>query len=188
MSLPPSDCVVRLTEDAVSDLYRLQRKEPRVVRAVFKKMLLLERSPLAGQPLLGALVGFRKLVVGNRHYRIVWRVTHEDSGTRVLEISEVWALGARSDAEVYEEMKARVATLRSEDRPELHSLADVIEKMGRLYEDLEAVREPVEPDTKPEWLTKALEVELHLSPDEIAELSEEEAKQRIMEYWSSKGS
>ena len=64
-------CRVRLTEDAVSDLYRLQKKDPRIVRDVFKKMLLLERAADAGEPLLGALVGFRKLVVGDRDYRIV---------------------------------------------------------------------------------------------------------------------
>lgn len=64
-------CIVRLTEDAVSDLHRLHKKDPQIVRSVFKKMLLLEKSPEAGEPLLGALVGFRKLVVGDRDWRIV---------------------------------------------------------------------------------------------------------------------
>ena len=63
---PQRACVVRLTEDAVADLHRLGKKDPQIVRTVLKKMLLLERSTNAGEPLLGASIGFRKLVVGDR--------------------------------------------------------------------------------------------------------------------------
>ena len=83
---------VRLTDDAVEDLLRLKRKDPQIVRAVLKKMLLLARSPKAGEPLLGSLVGFRKLVVGNRDYRIIWRETRDVDQTPVLVIAEVWAV------------------------------------------------------------------------------------------------
>ena len=72
-------CVVRLSEDAIADLHRLGKKDPHIVRTVFKKMLLLERSTNAGEPLLGALLGFRKLIVGDRDWRIVWRVTADTS-------------------------------------------------------------------------------------------------------------
>ncbi len=65
---------VRLTEPAVEDLARLVRLDPQVARQALKKMILLERDPEAGEPLLGALIGFRKLIVGDRHWRIVWRV------------------------------------------------------------------------------------------------------------------
>ena len=54
---PPA--YVRLTEPAIDDLRRLQRADPQVVRWALKKMLLLERNPNAGAPLLGALVGYR---------------------------------------------------------------------------------------------------------------------------------
>jgi mRNA interferase RelE/StbE len=37
----------------MADLYRLQKKDPRILRDVFAQMLLLERSPNAGEPLLG---------------------------------------------------------------------------------------------------------------------------------------
>ncbi len=45
-------CRVRLTEDAVADLQRLEKKSPQIVRDVFAKMLLLEPSNQAGEPLL----------------------------------------------------------------------------------------------------------------------------------------
>ncbi len=50
---------VRLIDPAVEDLARLVRLDPQVLRQVLKKLLLLERNPEAGEPLLGALVGFR---------------------------------------------------------------------------------------------------------------------------------
>lgn len=60
-------------------------------------MLLLERSTEAGEPLLGTLLGCRKLVVGDRDYRIVWRETVDDAHQPVLDIAEVWAAGVRAD-------------------------------------------------------------------------------------------
>ena len=83
--------VVRLTEDAIADLHRLHRKDPQIVRWAFKKMLLLERSVDAGEPLLGDLIGFRKLVVGDRDWRIVWRTTTDTVGATVIDVAEVWA-------------------------------------------------------------------------------------------------
>lgn len=175
-------CIVRLTEDAVSDLHRLHKKDPRIVRAVFKKMLLLEQSPEAGEPLLGALVGFRKLVVGDRDWRIVWRITEDASGIPVLDISEIWAVGARSDGEVYEELTSRVA--RMGNSPKIRPLKDVIIQMGRLYESVEATAEPALASTLPEWMISALKDQLHLSDPEISELSEQQGQQRLIEHWS----
>ncbi len=70
---------VRLTRDAEKDLLRLVKKDPQIVRNVLKKMLLLQYSPEAGEPLLGKLIGFRKLTVGNRTYRSAWRHTVDDT-------------------------------------------------------------------------------------------------------------
>jgi mRNA interferase RelE/StbE len=55
------------------------------------KMPLLERDPVAGEPLLGDLVGGRKLVVGDRARRVVWRVREPVPGHTVVEVAEVWA-------------------------------------------------------------------------------------------------
>lgn len=175
-------CIVRLTEDAVSDLHRLYKKDPQIVRAVFKKMLLLEKSPEAGEPLLGALVGFRKLVVGDRDWRIVWRITEDASGIPILDIFEFWAVGARSDGEVYDELTSRVA--RMGNSPKIRPLKDVIVQMGRLYESIEAIAEPARAPSLPEWMISALKDQLHLSDQEISELSEQQGQEQLMAYWS----
>jgi mRNA interferase RelE/StbE len=65
--------VVRLTEPAFEDLQTLLRLDPQIVRWALKKMLLLERDPEAGQALHGVLIGWRKLVVGDRDRRVDWR-------------------------------------------------------------------------------------------------------------------
>ncbi len=175
-------CIVRLTEDAVADLHRLHKKDPQIVRAVFKKMLLLEKSPEAGEPLLGALVGFRKLVVGDRDWRIVWRITEDAFGIPILDISEIWAVGARSDGEVYDELTSRVGRLGN--NPKIRPLKDVIVQMGRLYESVEAAAEPDRASSLPEWMISALKDQLHLSDREILGLTEQQVQERLMAYWS----
>lgn len=181
---PQRVCIVRLTEDAIADLHRLAKKDPHIVRTVFKKMLLLGRSTNAGEPLLGALIGFRKLVVGDRDWRIVWRVTEDADGTPILDISEVWAVGARSESEIYEELKARVSQIG--DNPKLQSLRDVIAQMGRLYESVVAMPEPSRETSMPEWLEAALRDQLNLRPAEISTLSEQQGQELLMKYWSSR--
>lgn len=71
-----------------------------------KQMLLLERNPRAGN-----LVGHRKLVVGDRDWRIVWRTTTDDRGSVVIEIADMWAVGARAASEAYAKMTNRVAAM-----------------------------------------------------------------------------
>ncbi len=62
------------------------------------------------------------------------------------------AVGARADAEVYAEATARVHAA-SGQRPEVHELADVIARLGKLSGGVTtpatAVREPV-----PDWLAR----------------------------------
>ena len=173
--------VVRLTEDAIADLHRLHRKNPQIVRWAFKKMLLLERSVLAGEPLLGELIGFRKLVVGDRDWRIVWRATTDTVGTTVIDVAEVWAAGARSDQEVYREMTARVAALGTS--PPAVALTTVLDSMGRLFTDVEATFEPVPAEPLPVWLTDRLPQELGLSAAEVAAMTPEEAMRRLEAHW-----
>lgn len=170
---------VRLIDPAVDDLVRLVRADPQVVRQVVKKMLLLERDPNAGDPLLGALVGFRKLTVGDRHWRIVWRTTTDDLGRVVVEIAEVWAVGARADAAVYAEMEGRVADLP--DNPRTQALADVIGLLGRTVGAVGSVaREPaVEP--VPQWLVERLVHTAGRDEDEVRAMDPEAA----MEAWEA---
>lgn len=184
MTDPAPPARVRLTGDAVADLQRLERRDPEIVRTVFRKMLLLERSPEAGEPLLGALVGFRKLVAGDRTWRIVWRVTEDDHHEPVLDIAEVWAVGARADAEVYRELTERVERAQGNQRQSVRALASVVAEMGRLYRTVDVTPEPERGPDFPEWLANGLAAVLHLSEREIAELSVDEAQRRLAEHWS----
>lgn len=95
---------VQLTDEAREDLQDLDGSA-RI--AVFKGLKKLRNEPeKRGQPLgrrsTSNLTTFRKLVVGNRDYRIVYRV--EADGTIVV----VWVIGRRSDDEVYDLAMSRL--------------------------------------------------------------------------------
>lgn len=149
--------VVRLTDPAVGDLAGLIRKDPQIARWALKKMIQLETDPEAGQPLLGELIGWRKLSVGNRDWRVVWRVTHDIAGGIVVDVAEVWAAGARSDGEVYAEMADRVRTLP--DAPRTTALADLVARLGKVAGALTATPEAAQnaaPQSLPPWLRTRL--------------------------------
>lgn len=169
---------VRLTEPAVDDLTRLVRLDPQIARQALKKMILLERDPKAGRPLLGALAGFRKLTVGDRHWRIVWRVTGDATGGEVVEIAEVWAAGARSDGEVYSEMNARVVQLP--ETPRTKALADVIHTIGKAAGAVTAARQRTS-EPVPEWLVDRLVHTAGLNRERVVDMTPEEA----MEAWEA---
>jgi mRNA interferase RelE/StbE len=95
---------VQLSEDAREDFQDLDRAAQLVVAKALKK---LEIDPhLRGQPLGsrpgGDLTTFRKLVVGNRDYRIIYRI--EPDGRVVV----VWVIGKRADNEAYELAMSRI--------------------------------------------------------------------------------
>lgn len=176
---------VRLTLAAADDLRQLVRKDPQVARWAVKKMLLLERDPMAGAPLFGDLIGWRKLTVGDRDWRVVWRVTRDDSGQVTVTIAEVWAVGARSAAEVYAEMSSRVAAAPG-DNPLTATLAEVVGMLGRALErdDIQPAPEPVF-DPVPGWLRERL-VETAGIPDvDIAKLTGAEAMRRWEQFLAS---
>ncbi|MFD9699121.1 type II toxin-antitoxin system RelE/ParE family toxin [Lentzea sp. NPDC059081] len=157
---------VLFTDAAIDDLRRLG---PDVVPKVLKKIQILFDDPEAGHPLGGSLTGFRKLVVGRNHWRIVYRVTARG----VVEVCEVWCVGVRSDAEVYAEASARVAAVADEDST-LARLADVIARLGRLSGGVAVeeapVREPV-----PDWLAQRLVHTAGVPLEQVAALSLEQA-------------
>jgi mRNA interferase RelE/StbE len=156
---------VSFTEAAIDDLRRIG---PDAVPKVLKKVLLLEENPEAGYPLGGELTGFRKLV-GRNTWRIVYRITDD----KTVEICEVWAVGARADAEVYAEATARIKAV-GEARPELVKLARVIEQLGRAAGGVVATnqisREPV-----PDWLAERLIFTVGMRREEVAALDLREA-------------
>jgi mRNA interferase RelE/StbE len=155
--------VVRLTSDAVEDLERLMRKgDPQVVRWAFKKMIHLERNPEAGDAVLGGLIGWRKVTVDDRDWRLSWRVTHDDAGALVVDVAEVWAFGARTDAAVYEELEGRLAA--ASPTPHTRALADVLTTLGRLGDDLDATPEPAAREPPPNWSREAQLYVVRLPP------------------------
>jgi mRNA interferase RelE/StbE len=169
---PDAAGVVRLIEPAFDDLRALLRLDPQIVRWAVKKMLLLERDPEAGAELHGMLIGWRKLTVSNRDWRIIWRVTSDESGTVIVDVAEVWAVGARADSEVYEEMRSRVATLPP--APRTVALNEVIERLGKVTAGLSATPEPTA-EPVPDWLVKRLTQQVGLPSDAVARMSLQEA-------------
>lgn len=152
------------------------RKDPQIVRWALKKMIQLETDPEAGQPLLGALIGWRKLTVGNRDWRIVWRVGHDESGEVIVDVAEVWAAGARSDGGVYAEMTERVRMLP--DSPRTTALADLVARLGKVSAGLSATPEPpaaVSHPPLPEWLRARLVDQVGLTVDTVNALTLEQA-------------
>jgi mRNA interferase RelE/StbE len=139
---------IAFTDPAIDDLRRLG---PSVAERVLKKLLILEEDACAGPPLGDALTGFRKLVVGNNTWRIVYRV--DDSGA--VEVCEIWAAGERSDSEVYREATARVQRA-TQQRPELIPLVEVIARLGRLAGGAQAPERAPEREPVPDWLATKL--------------------------------
>lgn len=166
---------ITFTDAAIDDLRKIG---PDAAPKVLKKVMLLLDSPTAGYPLGGDLTGFRKLVVGRDTWRIVYRVVDE----KTIEICEVWAVGARADAEVYAEATMRVKSAVNQ-QPEFRKLADVIERLGRLSGDLRVpaapAREPV-----PDWLAQRLIRTAGMAPQDVAALSLQQAVDRWGEYMS----
>jgi mRNA interferase RelE/StbE len=107
---------------AIEDLEELDGS---ALRLVLGKIRVLFTDPEAGQPLgrtpTGNLTGFRKLVVGDRAYRVVYRV--EDSGA----ICVVWVVAARADERCYALAVERLRGLG--DHPEARRLADMLDQM-----------------------------------------------------------
>lgn len=103
---------VELIDDAVADLAKYA--ESGKLKAFFAKLLEIEKKGLeAGEPLGRDLVGWRKLTVGNRDWRIVFRV---DKGG---EIATVCAIGDREDGACYEEAKRRAVKAEDTDAASL---------------------------------------------------------------------
>ncbi|QWF82157.1 type II toxin-antitoxin system RelE family toxin [Amycolatopsis sp. CA-230715] len=157
---------VAFTDAAIADLRRLG---PDVVPKVLKKILILLEDPEAGHPLGGKLTGFRKLVVGRNHWRVVYRLAEDG----VVEICEIWCVGARSDAEVYAEATSRVANAATAS-PELRLLAEVIDKLGRLAGVAPVERKP-RGEPVPDWLAQRLVHTAGVPPEKVAALDLEQA-------------
>ncbi|GAB3056529.1 hypothetical protein GCM10027053_17330 [Intrasporangium mesophilum] len=168
--------VVRLTDAAMDDLENIARRgDPQVVRWALKKCIHLEKNPEAGEPLKGALIGYRKLTIGDRDWRVVWRVFHDDVDEIIIDIAEVWAVGARADAEVYAEMQARAASMGSSSNTV--ALAEAIERLGKVGAGFSAAAEPRQAATLPSWLREVLIKVVGMAPADVDNIDTETATQ-----------
>lgn len=179
-------CVVRLTDDAVEDLQQLFKADPQIVRWALKKMLQLERDPQAGDPLLGGLIGYRKITVGDRDWRVVWRVVQDETGDYRVEVAEVWAVGYRKDSEVYAEIQSRADAAGSS--PRTKTLTEVLEMFAKQSRGLSATPEPEEPEPVPPWLIDVLVRVVGLPTEEVAEMSFEQADKAWTAHITGPGS
>lgn len=95
---------VHLTGEAREDLRDLDGSARKIVLKALKK--LSDHPEQRGQPLGsqvdGNLTTFRKLVVGDRDYRIIYNVQADGS------ICVVWVIGKRVDRECYDLAVARL--------------------------------------------------------------------------------
>jgi mRNA interferase RelE/StbE len=60
---------------------------------------------------------------------VIYRVAYDDSGIPIIDVAEVWAIGAGIDNEVYEEMRSRVESLPK--NPRTMALSAVVARRER---------------------------------------------------------
>jgi mRNA interferase RelE/StbE len=149
------------TDAAIDDLRRIGPDTvPRIL-----KLLLLEENPEAGHPLGGELTTYRKLVVGRNTWRIVYRITDD----KAVEVCEIWAIGARADAEVYGAALARVKAAVG-SRPQLVGLADLLERLGRVPQGTATPDPAVRREPVPDWLAERLVHTAGMAREDVAAL------------------
>jgi mRNA interferase RelE/StbE len=101
-----------LIDEAIVDV--ADHAESGMLRPFFKKLLEIEESGAkAGEPLGKNLVGWRKMTVGNRNWRIVFRVDPKG------DVATVCVIGDREDAACYEEAQRRAKLAENADAASL---------------------------------------------------------------------
>ena len=176
---------LRFTDAAIDDLVALQKRNRPALTWAMKKFLLIERNPEAGAPLGGGLHGYRKLTVGDRDWRIVWRVTSDDTGQLIVDIGEIWAVGARKDSEVYTEMRRRVAALP--EGPQTKTFEEVLALLeaSLTKKRRPAPSHPTTDDTPaPTWLVDDLVILAGYARSDVEALTERQAMSAWVAYRS----
>ncbi|MGI8825394.1 MAG: hypothetical protein ACR2JC_07095 [Chloroflexota bacterium] len=109
---------VELIDGAVQDL--VGYAETGSLLLFLKKLLRLEQvGKDAGQPLGRGLTNWRKIVAGDRAWRIIFTMHPEET------LATVWVIGDREDEECYVEAQGRVENLGNIE-PAAATLASVM--------------------------------------------------------------
>lgn len=99
-----------------------------------KKLIRLEEiGKDAGLPLGRGLTGWRKIVVGDRDWRIVFTMNSDET------VATVWVIGDRDDAACYEDAERRMKTLGTAD-PQASSLAAVMFEIAQARQSAKKTR------------------------------------------------
>jgi mRNA interferase RelE/StbE len=115
---------VELIDEAVEDLARYA--ETGNLPLFLKKLIRLEEvGKEVGLPLGGRLTGWRKIVVGDGNWRIIFTSNAEET------VMTVCVIGDRDDAECYEVAQRRVQAL-GKAQPQASSLAAVMFQLGQM--------------------------------------------------------
>ncbi len=115
---------VELTDDAQADLVGCAASG-NLARFLKKLIRLEEVGKDAGLPLARGLTGWRKIVVGDRNWRIIFTMDAEET------TATIWVIGDRDDAECYEEAQRRL-TMTGESQPIVASLASVLVELSEM--------------------------------------------------------
>jgi len=114
---------VELIDEAVEDLARYA--ESGNLALFLGKLLRLEAiGKEAGQPPGGSLAGWRKIVVGDRNWRIIFTDDPQET------VATVAVIGDRADAECYAIAQRRVQAL-AKSQPEAASLAAAMFRLSQ---------------------------------------------------------
>ncbi len=115
---------VELIDAAVEDLARYA--ESGNLPLFLKKLIRLEEvGQAAGLPLGRGLTGWRKIVVGDRDWRILFTVDPAET------VATVWVIGDRDDAACYDDAQRRLDAL-GKGQPPAASLAAVMFQLGEM--------------------------------------------------------
>src|SRR5216684_4253463 len=115
---------VELIDEAVQDLVRYA--ETGNLPLFLKKLIRLEEvGKDAGLPLGGGITGWRKIVVGDRNWRIIFTTDAEET------VATVWVIGDRDDSECYQDAQRRVRAV-GKARPQAASLAAVMFQLSEM--------------------------------------------------------
>src|SRR2546423_11286979 len=108
---------VELVADAFTDLDGLVASG-NIMQFLAKLVRLEEMGKDAGLPLGSTLTGLRKITVGDRNWRMVFKMNAEDT------VATVWVIGDRNDSACYEQAVRRLQSAGS--RPEAVGFSAVI--------------------------------------------------------------
>lgn len=115
---------VELIAEAIEDLDRYARSGN--LPLFLQKLLRLEEAgSQAGLPLGGELAGWRKIVVGDRNWRILFTTDPQET------VATVWVIGDRDDARCYAEAERRIRAL-GRSHSQASSLAAVLFRLNAL--------------------------------------------------------